>query len=329
MIDVSTKLVEGYFVRTVDDLIFEVKGVVHPSDRVIAYVRYVPEFDSTKQYFRKIYDLQEREKYLEENFPEYLWFSNVHQRILQAVPYRQMKQVFDPVAHMNQIRNSKSGLSIATANLVDLFLEYTGIDSRNIGVTGSQLIGVSRETSDIDLVVLGEKAGIEFYRSLRILYDKIPGIERYNGDLLTKHVKFRWNDLVDHYNILQEIERAKLLQGLFGGYQFFIRLVRLPQDVGEVYGQKVIKNSRLINTTCKIIDDSNSIFTPCAYLVKSVEYPSLRQLVSYRGRFTEHGSYGNTVMVRGRLEEIVDTETNECYQQLILGENSSDYMVPI
>jgi predicted nucleotidyltransferase len=330
MIEVPRKLVEGYFVRTVDDLIFEVKGVVHPSDRVIAYVRYVPDFDSlSKQHYRKIYDLQERERYLKENFPGYLWFSTAHQRILQAVPYSQMKQVLDPVEHMKQIRRSKSGLSFATAKLVDSFLEYTGVDSRNIGITGSQLVGVSTKTSDIDLVVFGEEAGFNFYDKLRTVYDKIPGLEQYNGDLLTDHVRFRWRDLVDHHEILREIESTKVLQGVFSGYQFFVRLVRLSQDVGEVYGQIVIKGSKSANTTCKIIDDSNSIFTPCVYLVESVEYPLLRQLVSYRGRFTEQGLNDSTVIVRGRLEDVVNLETNENYQQLVLGENSLDYMIPV
>ena len=330
MIEVPRKLVEGYFVRTVDDLIFEVKGVVHPSDRVIAYVRYVPDFDSSsKQHYRKIYDLQEREKYLKENFPGYLWFSTAHQRILQAVPYSQIKQVLDPVAYMKQIRRNKSRLSEATVNLVDLLLEYTGVDSRSIGVTGSQLVGVSTKTSDIDLVVFGERAGINFYNRLGTIYDKIPGIEQYNGNLLTDHVTFRWKDLVDHHEILREIERRKVLQGIFGGYQFFIRLVRLPQDVEEVYGQIVIKDSKSVNTTCKIIDDSNSIFTPCVYPVESIEYPLLRQLVSYRGRFTEQGSSDSTVMVRGKLEDVIDRETNENYQQLVLGESSLDYMIPV
>jgi len=66
-------------------------------------------------------------------------------------------------------------------------LEYTGIDRSDIGVTGSQLVGVARETSDIDLIVFGESACDEFYRKLEYYFDKIPGLERYNGNLLDEH----------------------------------------------------------------------------------------------------------------------------------------------
>ena len=63
------KLVEGYFIKTLDNLIFEVKGVIHPNDRIIAYVRYVPNIVSSDSVprFQKIYDLYEREKYLKDN----------------------------------------------------------------------------------------------------------------------------------------------------------------------------------------------------------------------------------------------------------------------
>ena len=36
------KILEGYAVETVEKLIFAVKGLVHPPDRLIAYMRYLP-----------------------------------------------------------------------------------------------------------------------------------------------------------------------------------------------------------------------------------------------------------------------------------------------
>jgi predicted nucleotidyltransferase len=323
-------LVEGYFVKTLDNLIFEVKGIVHPNDRIIAYVRYVPNIVSSETIsgFRKIYDLYEREEYLKKYHSEYLWFSEAHGRILQAVPHKKVMQILNPVSHMVQIRENSSALAVATSNLVDLLLEYTGISRQNIGVTGSQLVGVARETSDIDLVVFGKTTCDKFYRKLSESYDKIPGIERYQGELLNEHVKFRWGDLVTYQDSLREIERKKILQGVFRGHQFFIRLVKYRQDVSERFGQKVSKNLRTAEVQCKITDDRNSIFTPCSYQVKSSELSELIQIVSYRGRFTEHVLTNQFVNVRGRLESVVDKSTGERYQQLVLGEDSSDYMMP-
>ena len=326
MIRVEEKLVEGYFIKTSDNLIFEVKGVIHPHDRIIAYVRYVPNSDSS---FRKIYDLREREEYLSNGFLGYLWFSKTHGRVLQAVPHKKIVQVLDPIEHIDQIRNDKSALSIATTNLVELLLDITGIDRTEIGVTGSQLVGVATETSDIDLVVYGESTCRKFYNRLRKKFDKIPGLERYEGELLDAHVLFRWGNLTEHQELLHRIESTKILQGVFESHQFFIRLVKHPQDVGEIFGQIVTENLKTREVHCSIIKDRNSIFTPCTYQVESLDLPKLKQLVSYRGRFTEQVSSGMSVKAMGRLENVVDSSTGENYQQLVLGENPSDYLIPI
>ena len=60
-----------------------------------------------------------------------------------------------------------------------------------------------------------------------------------------------------------------------------------------------------------------------------MDLPKLKQLVSYRGRFTEQVSSGMSVRAKGRLENVLDSSTGENYQQLVLGENSSDYLIPI
>lgn len=323
-------LVEGYFVKTLDNLVFEVKGVVHPSDRTIAYIRYVPDVVSPESIsgLRKIYDLHEREEYLKKYHSEYLWFSEAHGRILQAVPHKRVKQILDPVEHLAVLRENSSDLSSATTNLVDLLLEYTNIDRQNIGVTGSQLVGVARETSDIDLIVFGKIMCNKFYRRLSETYDEIPRLERYQGELLNEHVKFRWGDLVRYQKFLLEIEKKKILQGVFRGHQFFIRLVKHRQEINEIYGQMVSENLGTLEVQCKITDDQNSIFTPCIYQVESSGYPELMRIISYRGRFTEHVLANQIVNIRGKLESVVDSSTGEKYHQLVLGESSSDYMIP-
>jgi predicted nucleotidyltransferase len=331
MIKVLEKLVEGYFVITSDNLVFEVKGVVHPQNRVIAYVRYVPDIDSSKSTssFRKIYDLGEREEYLGNVFSEYLWFSKTHGRVLQAVPHEKIVRILNPIEQTAEIQKNKSALSKATSNLVELLLHNTGINRTALGITGSQLVGVATESSDIDLVVYGESACVQFYDRLKEKFDAIPKLERYTGKLLADHVLFRWRDLGEYHEVLQGIENKKVLQGVFDSYEFFIRLVKQPQDVDEKFGQIVTENLGISEISCEIIDNRNSIFTPCTYQVKSLDYPKLRQLVSYRGRFTEHILTGESVRTRGRLEKVIDHDTGEIYQQLILGESSLDYLIPI
>lgn len=335
MMNVSFEsLVEGYFIITPENLIFEVKGVVHPKHRVIAYLRYIPENGQKKSgvNYHKIYDLGRRENYLESNFPEYLWFSEVHGRVIQSVTREKIVSILNPVeylAHMKKHRGTKSELHEATIALVRKLIHWTGISWSDIGVTGSQLLGIATKESDIDLVVYGNDTCRKFYDNLLSNYTKIQGIIPYSGDSLNKHVAFRWGDLAKNHEILRKIESRKVLQGFFNGYEFFIRLVKRPEEIDDYYGKKQYEMMDYCTTRCVIKDDMDSIFTPCTYTVESSDNTILRRLVSYRGRFTEQVTTGMSVRTKGRLEKVTDSMTGDSFQQLVLGENSSDYLLPV
>lgn len=324
--------VEGYFVVSLDDLIFEVKGVVHPRDRIIAYVRYVPDAGGERRGYRKLCNLNERESYLKKYFPYYLWYSKAHERVLQSVPKNMVKSILNPIDYLNHMRKKKTKktkLSDATIQLADQLTSITGIRTFNIGVTGSQLANVATESSDIDLIIYGVKSCRRFYDRIKEMFDFVPRLTRYSGETLDAHVKFRWENLAEYHSILREIENRKVLQGFFGSYQFFIRLVKKPSEVREDYGMLLTKMRKSCVIDCRVLDVTNSIFTPCEYIVESFDNPEIKRLVSYRGRFTEQVSSGSSVRAKGRLEDVTDTRTGESYQQVVLGEDSTDFLIPI
>ena len=330
MIAVTKNLVEGHFVITIDDLIFEIKGVIHPRNRVIAYLRYVPAPDSVIGY-RKVYALDKRETYLQNNYPSYLWFSEPHGRVVQSVPNNKIKLMFDPVNCLATIRDSEdkiSDLEQASVNLAKKLVETTKIEWPNIGITGSQLVGVARKNSDIDLVIYGSDACRRFYSNLSKSITSIVGIERYAGTLLEEHVSFRWGAHEKLRPVLQEIEQAKVLQGLFEGFHFFVRLVKTPDDFDYVYGDFSYQMKGQQQVAGNVLDDSDSIFTPCEYLIDCDKLPDLRKLVSYRGRFTEQISKGASFEALGRLEMVTDHKENDHYMQLVLGELPTDFLIP-
>jgi predicted nucleotidyltransferase len=138
--------IEGYFIKTTDGLVFEVKGVVHPKDRIIAYLRYVPSQDS-KTGFKKVYNLSEREIYLREKYPDYLWISESHGRVVQSVSRSKTSAILDPVDFLARLRNSDdiTPLEHGTITLVEKLVETIEIGWNDIGLTGSQLVGVAMD----------------------------------------------------------------------------------------------------------------------------------------------------------------------------------------
>ena len=72
----SIKAIEGYFVETKESLIFDVKGVLHPYDRIISFLRYYPSANGTRvrngRKFSKVYKLRDRFEFLQKHYPYYL-----------------------------------------------------------------------------------------------------------------------------------------------------------------------------------------------------------------------------------------------------------------
>ncbi|MFX0044320.1 MAG: nucleotidyltransferase domain-containing protein [Candidatus Hermodarchaeota archaeon] len=320
---------------TNEGLVFEVKGVIQPVDRLIAYLRYIPDESGNRQSrdglrFSKVYNLDKREKYLREKHPQYLWHDEKCGRVLQAVPNDCISYVLSPIDGLRQLRDMGSHVTTlegASRLLAQSIVDKAGIGWSEIGLTGSQLVGLGTSQSDIDLVVYGLRPAKRVHSALKD--GSLPGIERYHGESLEKHLDFRWKAHSKWRSVLQEIEAGKSLQGLYESVDFFVRAVKLPSEIGHSYDDFTFECEGTRVVRCVVTDDSDSIFTPCKYLVRCEELPGLSRLVSYRGRFAEHVQNNERVEARGRLELVRNVVKEESFYQLVLGEDYSDYLVPV
>ncbi len=64
------------FIYTTDDLFFATTTYLHPEDRIISFLRYIPDQNGDRSLNNKKYskvDSNQAYKFLGENFPEYLF----------------------------------------------------------------------------------------------------------------------------------------------------------------------------------------------------------------------------------------------------------------
>ncbi len=319
---------EGYFIITTEDLIFEVKGNLHPKNRTIAYLRYAIEKNGERESgteirYKKIYPLSERETYLKKYYPKYIWYDPNRKRTFQSINDKDIKIVIDPVDFLSSLRDRGSHILLLqeqALELADTLSKCASIDISCFGITGSLLLGLEKETSDIDLVVYGEDESFKLYSYLQQHFDDIDGISRYSGNLLEKHAIFRWGPEKGLMKEYQAIEARKNLQGLFRDYEFFIRLTKPYCSNSPQYEDYKIIDKGKIMLTAYVLDDIHRIFTPCEYYVKCEENRYLKKIISYRGRFTEQVSKGDTIVVCGRLEEVSVKSQNLFYHQIVVGD---------
>jgi len=329
---------EGDFIETSEGLIFDVKGMVHPPDRVIAYLRYFPSESGSRERlgvrYQKVYDLSARAKLLRKRWPQYLYRDPIFNRQFQAVPLGDITKHYLPTDKLTQLRRAKGpdNLQQAAIDLTGILAKEARVPVSKIGVSGSILVDLHRSKSDLDIVLYGASIARKCYRGLqRLLSARSDGFHPYTKKELYSLYVQRKQRASMPFEAFVRHERPKLLQGKFTGIDYFIRCVREWDECKEDYGDKRYQPAGRATVRAMIGDDTDSIFTPCSYRLINLESsrrrPEPSQIVSLRGRFCEQAHKHERVRARGTLERVVDGRRAE--SRLIIGEHPRDYLMVV
>ncbi|UOY10170.1 nucleotidyltransferase domain-containing protein [Methanonatronarchaeum sp. AMET6-2] len=227
----------------------------------------------------KKHSFHESFKYLKENHPEYLRCKSGSLR--QLIPKKDIQRVYRPQKSIN------NGLE---KEVQEFFVE-NGVPREKIGVTGSRLIGVENEDSDIDLVVYGQG---NFDKARNVL-DKL-----IKKDILCQFKEDRWreayrkrNPELDYREFVLH-EKRKRNRAVYRDTSLDLLYVRddpeLPPNKFE--GQK--KTKKQIKTV--VVDDKFNFDSPATYRVR---HPEIEIVVSYTHTYAGQAFKGEEIQAKG------------------------------
>ena len=334
---------EGDLLESVEGVIFDVKGLVHPPDKVIAFPRFIPDqkgFRIRKGVkYVKVYGFSERFAFLESAIPHYVVHDHIFDEKLCEVPLENVKKIYSPVEGLKRFRRKgESGkldsLERTVLQCLTLLREKANVPWNSLGVSGSVLVGLHTLTSDIDPVVYGVENCRKVHSALKktLEEDNTP-LKPYNFEELRRLFAFRLKDTFMRFEDFVKVESRKVFQGKFMGKDYFMRFVRNWNEIHEKYGDVCYRNCGYVKIEAVVVDDSEAIFTPCTYKiedVKIVEGPKLQpitEIASFRGRFCEQARKGEAVVAQGKLEHVTDHRSGEEFFRLLLGNKPTDYMI--
>jgi len=337
----TTKAREGDLIEDKNQVIFDVKGLIHPSDRIVAFPRFIPDFSGNRErksiLYKKVYALSERFRFIEQNLPEYLIQDNVFGERLCEVPVNNVKRHYRPVEKLEKLRQNSTGLEPLEARALqfaEILRDYAGISWRAIGISGSILVGLHSESSDIDPIAYGSEDCWKVHSALTELMKKEDSPFRaYNRKGLEVLFDFRSKDTSVEIKDFVRTESRKAMQGKFMGIDFFVRFVKDWSEIDEKYGDVQYRNMGYARIKATVVENSESIFTPCKYdvedviTIEGVKIQSIREIASFRGRFCEQARKDEVVVAQGKIEHVVDRRKKREHFRLLLGNNPSDFMI--
>ena len=345
------------FVESIEGLMFCVIGNVHPKNRIVSFLKYVPHYESPIRIkwsrsgvkygrilpYYSAMGVQQTLDFLKKNHPEYIIFDKYRSIELIEVPKEKIKVHYQPEKRLQEILNEpKDPLEEMARELAIRIAEKSGVDLKCFGITGSILLKIHNlKYSDIDLIVYGKENSYKVKETLLELFKdpKTPFTLPY-GEILD-----RWaQDIIKIHPLT--LEEAKILYGkykwnraLYRGRQFSVHPVKLEDEVDEAWEDKIHKPIGIVKIKAKVIDSSDSLFMPAVYIVDNVnmlEGPTppkpIDKIVSYEGLYFDIANPGDEVIARGKLEFVEDVRRNETYCQVTIGTfeaKGKDYIKPL
>jgi len=281
------------FIYTTDDLFFASTNYIHPKDRFISFLRYVPDENGDREKYGKKYSKvtsEEAYDYLRKNHPDYLYFCEISQVEMMGVPFGKIKNIIKPEERLAEIKetekkySSNNPLIKKLLKVADFFHYKAGIDYNNLGISGSILPNLEKTTvSDIDFVVYGLKNHRKAMKTFENFKNKEIEIHKEEGEVK----KIRLNSIQDSYweriynKRMQDFslskkefcwyEDRKNNRGIIEGTLFDILATRNWDEISGDWGDTRYEPIGIAKIEATVEDAIASFDNPATYKVKDLD----------------------------------------------------------
>jgi predicted nucleotidyltransferase len=326
------------FLQTTEGLLFCVVGPLHPPERVISYLKYVPAESgvwgkSGKRFSRilqryTIPNLLETFTFLEQNYPQYLYHSPVNNITITAVPRQNIRVHFKPEQKLAQLQSASQldSLEDKLVRFTTVLETISGVPSVSFGVTGSLLLDIHQPTfSDLDVTVSGITNSWILRNTITENSISETPIRRLTGESLEEWCSKKAKQYPLTLAEASAIYRRKWNLGFFEDTWCSIHPIMLESEVMERYGQKTYYPCGQVTIRAVVDDNTNSLFLPAVYHIKDVEVlegPQLgqiREVVSYESLYDSLVENGEAIVAKGKLERVVESETKREHYRVLVG----------
>ena len=277
------------FIETAEGLIFAVVDRHIEHGKALCFLRYIKD----KPGWKKV-TTEPANAFLKQHHPDYLHYSSVLDAHLHAVALERIVKHHRPKQRLQQIMQANR-LDAVERDLFQLcgLLQQRGLDLAHTGITGSILIGVQQEQSDIDLVCYGRAV---FHQCRAMVRDLIAqGLLQdlddsdWQASYQRRSCELSYADYVWH-------ERRKCNKAVINGRKFDLNFIDDTARADAASYQKC----GAVTLQCRIIDDTQGFDYPAEF---KIDHEQFGTVVSFTATYTGQAVKGETVEVSGVVEK--------------------------
>ncbi|NYB51844.1 MAG: DNA polymerase subunit beta [Methanobacteriaceae archaeon] len=316
------------FIYTQDDLFLATTTYLHPKDRIISFLRYIPDPRGERTLNGSRYakvDSNQAYNFLNDFYPDYLFDCGVTGVEMMGVPINRIEKILSPVDRLYEILNhpSPDELLLKVIKVAETFQEQAGIKLKHLGISGSVLPGLyDPQISDIDFVVYGlenHRKAIETFESIK--NDSKSPLKAIEDEYWAKLYEKRIKDSTLSYDEFQWYEKRKNNRGVVEGTLFDILATREWDEITGTYGEETYQPCGNIEIEAVVSDALAAFDNPAVYQVEDVKIlngpqVSLDEVASFTHTYSGQAREGETIIARGKLEKVVGKKT---HYRLIVG----------
>jgi predicted nucleotidyltransferase len=327
------------FLQTEENFFFCIVGYVHPPDRVLSYLKYIPRDSGKwmldKQALQRVLPYYSAQavlntfEFLKKKYSKYIFFDKQTNLEFSAVPYPHIKQYFSTQEKLREIFSIEKldPLQKKLISFVRKLSELSGVSKEAFGVTGSILLDIHNpKFSDLDVTVHGLESSIILKKTMR----EILGVRTGEIRQLDEKDAKRWQkDKVERFGISQKDAEALFMRkwnmGLYQNTRFSIHPIRNLNEINEKYGDKEFIQMGDVKVRAEITDDSEGLFLPSKYKVTDVDVlegrkiDDIQEIISYEGLFDAVAEMGEIINANGRLELVKEKGRGKKYYRVVIG----------
>jgi len=283
------------YVTTVEGLVFAVVDFGQEEGRIISFLRYqqIPEAELTAvspRRYRKL-STSEADALLSRSCPQYHYRSERRDTSLHGVPAESIcrhwsaREGLVDLMHAEGTNRFQRAARKAVIQLID-----GGIQRKNLGISGSLLLGAQGEGSDIDLVCYDND---DFQRARQLLAGRSgifkplttdhwrQAFERRGGELT--FAEYCWH------------ERRKHNKAMVEGIKLDIDLVVPSSETDSSHWRK----KERVQLRVQVTEDRFGFHYPARW---TIDHPSIDEVLCFSATYSGQAFRGETVDVAGVVE---------------------------